>query len=354
MKRKADEPGGVSPGRLRAVFGLEREGTRVLLLGEGNLSFAWAISKLKLSCVNLGGVRTLRSGPRIASTFETEDEHRERFQGSQARTQMLRDAGVQVIFGVDATDLSTLPEEDLGIDWEKPFERVIFQFPQHPERNKIHLNRQLLRQSLQEASRLLTEDGQVLISLLQGQGGSPAEATQRRPKDTWQAQEMGLEAGLLLVGVSECPMEELLAMGYESTGFRGSLLDTHWMSLVHTHLMQQVQWLMSPPDALAKLLPEERSFNVTGSLTHRFARLGPGVQSAFPTVRSHDISFWIQENFSEDLLLRTCAAVALGGELDVQPELKLLDEYCSPMDGRRARTYRPATSSIGLSRISSS
>ncbi|CAK8994442.1 unnamed protein product [Durusdinium trenchii] len=300
MKRKADEPGGVSPGRLRAVFGLEREGTRVLLLGEGNLSFAWAISKLKLSCV-------------IASTFETEDEHRERFQGSQARTQMLRDAGVQVIFGVDATDLSTLPEEVK----EKPFERVIFQFPQHPERNKIHLNRQLLRQSLQEASRLLTEDGQVLISLLQGQGGSPAEATQRRPKDTWQAQEMGLEAGLLLVGVSECPMEELLAMGYESTGFRGRGLRDQ-----------------------TKEVYQERSFNVTGSLTHRFARLGPGVQSAFPTVRSHDISFWIQENFSEDLLLRTCAAVALGGELDVQPELKLLDEYCSPMDGRRARTYR--------------
>ena len=51
------------------------------------------------------------------------------------------------------------------------------------------------------------------------------------------------------------------------------------MSLVHTHLMQQVQWLMSPPDALAKLLPEERSFNVTGSLTHRFARLGRARES---------------------------------------------------------------------------
>ena len=28
----------LSPGRLRAVFGLEREGTRVLLLGEGTLA----------------------------------------------------------------------------------------------------------------------------------------------------------------------------------------------------------------------------------------------------------------------------------------------------------------------------
>lgn len=309
MKRKApDDDAFVG---LVQLFGLE-ENRRVLLLGEGNLSFASAISKLDSQF-------TL-----IASTYETEEQHRERFQGSQLRTEELRKAGVQVLFGVDATDLATLPEELRA----RPFDRIIFQFPQHKERNKIHLNRELLMTFLREAKVLLADAGEVVVSLVQGQGGTPAEVggQTRRPKDTWQAQEMGLEAGLLLTRVAACPLTELEELGYESTGFRGQSLR-----------------------GAQKEVYQERSFNSKGSLTHCFAAPGDGVVAAFPTERKHDISFWISEHFTEELLFRCFDEVAGGRNggpwKGLRPELTLLDEYCSPKDGRRARTYRLSVTS---------
>eukprot|EP00438_Fugacium_kawagutii_P022719 Skav216425 [mRNA] locus=scaffold3139:249358:256330:- [translate_table: standard] len=150
---------------------------------------------------------------------------------SQSNFQVLT-ARVQVLFGVDATDLmSTLPQEVR----EEAFDRVIFQFPQHKERNKapgtwgtlIHLNRELLRTFLREAKALLAPAGEAgnadtyeIKVVCSSQGNDRACATViRRPKDTWQAQEMGLEAGdhrLLLTRVAPCPQLEQL--GYESTG----------------------------------------------------------------------------------------------------------------------------------------
>ena len=177
-------------------------------------------------------------------------------------------AGVQVLFGVDATDLAgSLPPEV-----RRPFDRIIFQFPQHKERNKAQLlfatdqkckkwvenfktidyrmtmlqwythspihqiifcwspcrstwtvsccansckkpKRSLRQQerrgqdwsnvfsyvtSMSQVVMILVYHVpvmcQVIVSLVQGQGGTPAEVCARRPKDTWQAQEMGLEA----------------------------------------------------------------------------------------------------------------------------------------------------------------
>eukprot|EP00435_Cladocopium_sp_Y103_P020433 s920_g5.t1 len=288
MKRKAPGDGDAKDtSSVADLFGLA-ENRRVLLVGEGNADLAVRNSFVfVLYCA-------------IASTYETEEQHCERFQGSQERTEELRNAGVQVLFGVDATDLaSTLPQEVR----ERPFDRIIFQFPQHKERNKarlnlvsgrgedfglmsspIHLNRELLCTFLREAKALLAPAGEVVVSLVQGQGGTPAElGPARRPKDTWQAQEMGLEAGLLLT--------------------------------------------------------RERSFNSNGSLTHCYAAPGDGT-AAFPTERKHDISFWISPDFTEELLLRCFTSAAAGRLNSLQPELKLLDEYCSPLDGRKARTYR--------------
>ncbi|CAE7823970.1 Fdxacb1 [Symbiodinium microadriaticum] len=122
-----------------------------------------------------------------------------------------------VAHGIDATNLAaTLPPEV-----PRPFDRIIFQFPQHPSRSKIQLHRELLGSFLKAAEGILAEAGEVVVSLLRGQGGTAAEAEQRRPKDTWQAMELGLEAGLLLRHVGSCPMKDLAELGYTTTGFRG-------------------------------------------------------------------------------------------------------------------------------------
>ncbi|CAE7881486.1 Fdxacb1, partial [Symbiodinium necroappetens] len=80
---------------------------------------------------------------------------------------------------------------------------------------------ELLGSFLKAAEGILAEAGEVVVSLLRGQGGTAAEAEQRRPKDTWQAMELGLEAGLLLRHVGSCPMKDLAELGYTTTGFRG-------------------------------------------------------------------------------------------------------------------------------------
>eukprot|EP00439_Symbiodinium_sp_Y106_P023672 s736_g2.t3 len=220
--------------RLVALFGL-KPNSKVLLVGEGNLSFASALAALK-------------TGAQVtATTYETEEEHRQRFAGSSERCEALRDVGMAVAHAVDATNLAaTLPT-----DIPRPFDRIIFQFPQHPSRSKIQLHRELLGCFLKAAEGILAEAGEVIVSLLRGQGGTAAETEQRRPKDTWQAVELGLEAGLLLRHVSSCPMKDLADLGYTTTGFRGQGLR----------------------DATAQVF-QERAFNSDGSLTHCFCRPG--------------------------------------------------------------------------------
>ncbi|CAJ1363826.1 unnamed protein product [Effrenium voratum] len=292
MKRKAE----ALTQSAAELFGLSG---RKLLLGEGNFSFSWALCQLT-------------TGAELTSScFESCEQHRQRFQASEAREQQLRGRGVRVLHGVDATDLKTLPSDVIT-----PFDRIIFQFPQHPERNKIHLNRELLAAFLKQSEALLAEKGEVVVSLLRGQGGTPFELEERRPKDTWQVQELAMEAGLLLVRVTSFPEAELATLGYQRTGFRGQGLH-----------------------GSTKEVYQERGFNSEGSLTHCFARPGDGVTAACPIERRHDISFWVVDpKFSEDLLRRSFPE-------EFCPQVTLLDEYRSPQDGREARTYRLSVSS---------
>ncbi|OLP83251.1 Ferredoxin-fold anticodon-binding domain-containing protein 1-like [Symbiodinium microadriaticum] len=320
--------------RLVTLFGLKPNAT-VLLVGEGNLSFASALAALK-------------TGAQVtATTYETEDEHRQRFQGSAERCEALRAAGMAVAHGIDATNLAaTLPPEV-----PRPFDRIIFQFPQHPSRSKIQLHRELLGSFLKAAEGILAEAGEVVVSLLRGQGGTAAEAEQRRPKDTWQAMELGLEAGLLLRHVGSCPMKDLAELGYTTTGSEEvvrvpqerviAIKDVKVMKFAKARvkggsnhdfgcrdLCLSKDLSKEAIDTLAKDFPEdvgrlgswtgssgsrplqkvkveeveERAFNSDGSLTHCFCRPGPSVQASLPIERQHDIreARWAACRFHED------------------------------------------------------
>ncbi|CAK0885838.1 unnamed protein product [Prorocentrum cordatum] len=196
-----------------------------------------------------------------------------------------------------------------------PFDRVIFQFPQHPERRKIHRHRELLRRFFASVLPHVAEGGEVLVTLCGGQGGTPAEREPRKASDTWQVQDAAAEAGLVLAAVHAFPAAALASLGYSSTGYRGSGLR-----------------------ASNSGLHQDRPFCVDGGLTHAFRAEGAGAVAAFPLCWSHDVSFWARTGFEEADLLCALRHAGGGGPLEVTAEL--LDEYHRPEDFRAARTYR--------------
>lgn len=291
-------------GAVAAALGLH-PGCRVLLVGEGNFSMAEAIAKLGVA------------GKFVATGLECGDEAAE-LQGAD-RVERLRALGVQMAYGVDATDLSgTLPAELR----QEPFDVVAFHFPQHPERRKIDKQRELLRgffQSVTTEEPLLAKGtGRVVVSLCRGQGGTQAEEVQRKPSDTWQAQLMAVEAGLLLLSVGPCPVVALARLGYRSTGFRGRGLRSSNMEV-----------------------RQDRSFNTEKGLVHIFGRACDGGVAVFPLEWQHDVSFWEPAAFREEDLESQLSALC--DRKEVTLTLELLDQHTSP-DGRRARTYRLAMS----------
>lgn len=84
---------------------------------------------------------------------------------------------------------------------------------------KVHLNRQLLKNFFASASSLLKKNGRVLITLCQGQSGTPFDTKPRKYGDSWQVIEMASNGDLVLVdaypfNVSNWPL-------YNCNGYRG-------------------------------------------------------------------------------------------------------------------------------------
>lgn len=123
-------------------------------------------------------------------------------------------AGVRVLLGVDATKL----DEHFVLRNEK-FSKILFSFPHIGGKMKIHLNRALLKEFFQTASKLVTLDGKILVSLCKGQGGTRVDKPIRRWDNTWQAIEMAAHGGLVLVSVEKFRND--MIPKYKSIGYRG-------------------------------------------------------------------------------------------------------------------------------------
>ena len=107
--------------------------------------------------------------------------------------------------GVDAEKL-TLDPRLTGLF----FSRIIFMFPHVGGKMKIHRNRALLFNVISSCREMVTDDGEIVITLARGQGGTPAEAEARSPGDTWRLVDTCHEAGCVLTRVQEfCPNQNL-------------------------------------------------------------------------------------------------------------------------------------------------
>ncbi|XP_068936863.1 ferredoxin-fold anticodon-binding domain-containing protein 1 isoform X2 [Petaurus breviceps papuanus] len=215
---------------------------RLLLVGEGNFSFAAALSE-----VQGPGTSLIATCPQKLTAL-TEDPV---FQENLRR---LRDRGAEVRFGVDCTQLA----EAFAADGWK-FDRIYFNFPHCGRKAGVAKNRELLARFFQSCADVLSERGEVHVALCRGQGGTPADSPRREWHNSWQVVAMAAGGGLILSNVH--PFSSDAVPGYKCTGYRGFLEtnSSHPVRTINEKLIAElsktfsVQRLKCPPP----LLPEK-------------------------------------------------------------------------------------------------
>lgn len=120
---------------------------KMLLVGEGNLSFALSLArKSRINPTNI-----------MATTFETSGELSPE---ANTNAQTLKSLGASVVHGINSTKI------DEVFHWQR-YETIVFQFPHVGSREPVNgrnPNFILVRDFLKSAAHILTDNGVVLIS----------------------------------------------------------------------------------------------------------------------------------------------------------------------------------------------
>ncbi|XP_062052978.1 ferredoxin-fold anticodon-binding domain-containing protein 1 isoform X1 [Lepus europaeus] len=196
---------------------------RLLLVGEGNFSFAAALSEtLDPSTTSLTATCPQRPADLAQDPV------------AQENLQRLRRRGSEIRFCVDCTQLADAFELH-----SRGFDRIYFNFPHCGRKAGVAKNRQLLAKFFQSCADVLAEEGEVHVALCRGQGGTPADKPQREWHNSWQVVAMAALGGFILSDVRPFSCEAV--PGYKCTGYRS----------------------------------QDKSFHVEGALNHIFTRSLP-------------------------------------------------------------------------------
>ena len=191
------------------------EEKRILFLGEGNFSFSTSVVK-KLSSSIESPLVNIWVTCFESDTTKTQlnENNTQACQLKKDNKQFLESVGCHVLEGVDAENL-TSESRLAGLT----FSKIIFMFPHVGGKMKINRNRRLLLNVLTSCRSLLEDDGDIVITLCRGQGGTQAETVVRSRADTWRIVDMCHEAHCILTHVEIfCPDQ---FSDYQSVGYRG-------------------------------------------------------------------------------------------------------------------------------------
>ncbi|KAL3769452.1 hypothetical protein ACHAWU_008861 [Discostella pseudostelligera] len=160
----------------------------ILVCGDGDLSYCAEIApELERLGIEL-----------FATVLEEEDIHNRVYHYSRSNADIIASSGQTVMFGVDATTLSTyFGNETINTR----FDRIQFNFPHWKGKANNRYNRQLLNDFLQSASTVLSPGGEIHVALCDGQGGCSATSLLEW-RGSWTASLFAGEHGLLLARVS--------------------------------------------------------------------------------------------------------------------------------------------------------
>lgn len=328
---------------------------RVLLCGDADFSYAAALISHLDSTVEV-----------TATAYEDEEDLLARYPYAAATLEKLRAADTRLGFGIDARSLRRYFPTDT---WD----RVVFNLPQAPPevkaRNHIQRHRTLLRDFLESAASVLSPNGQVWVTLLAGQGGTPLDPIQRIKGDTWQVQPAAANAGLLVVAVLEAEMQELGAAGYQPGGRgirRGAKISAFRQEQgLLTHVLVREKDAIDAPlhaaacacRAAGTAVAARSEMSGMRSSDEEAVEMGPSTsvpllyeaRSVAPVEWAFDNSFWMDtERPWTELELEHFCRSSLGEEAEVlRGPPDLFDVWENP-DGRRARTYTFTYSSSRL------
>lgn len=174
----------------------------ILLVGEGNFSFSASLSQLYSE-----------SDTSITATCLQHQDEALRHEGASSNIHTIRDTGGTVLFEVDCTKLEECTSLKGCV-----FDRVVFNFPHCGRKSGVKKNRELLKNFFLSCVQVLAEDGEVHVSLCNGQGGTLADQPKREWHNSWQVVSMASEAHLILCDVQ--PFESEKYQSYTCTGYR--------------------------------------------------------------------------------------------------------------------------------------
>ncbi|KAM7504344.1 hypothetical protein LguiB_003248 [Lonicera macranthoides] len=175
---------------------------KILLVGEGDFSFAACLARVFGSAVNM-----------VATSLDPESSLRKEYKSAATNLERLKEWGCTIIHGVDALTMSqhTILSTQL-------FDRIVFNFPhagffmpEHTD-HQIQLHQSVVRGFLKSAREMLTRDGEVHVT-----------HKTAHPFSKWEIEVLATEAGLRLVEKAEFALSEY--PGYLNKRGHGNRID---------------------------------------------------------------------------------------------------------------------------------
>mmetsp|Transcript_31255 Transcript_31255/g.58272 ORF Transcript_31255/g.58272 Transcript_31255/m.58272 type:complete len:290 (-) Transcript_31255:16-885(-) len=168
---------------------------RVLLIGEGDFSFAAALVKTAYSTVPLKDMRM--TSRLVATCLDNEEQLTTKYPGAAANIECVRKAGGIILTEFDATsmheskDLKDAVAQGGHFSLKGAFDKIVFNFPHTGcgikdtlKNNEVH--RELLCSFLDSASKMLKKASEIHVTLKKGE-----------PYDSWEFPNRVRDIGIL-------------------------------------------------------------------------------------------------------------------------------------------------------------